>query len=73
MRRVLIMNESYTFAGVSSEIASMINREAYAALKAPVSIAGAGRSPIPYQREAEAMALPSVSGIIDEALNLLEF
>ncbi|MGM0565866.1 MAG: transketolase C-terminal domain-containing protein [Bacteroidota bacterium] len=72
-RRVLIIHESYTFAGIGSEIASMINREAYAALKAPVGKAGTHNSPVPYQREAEALALPSISGITDEALNILEF
>ncbi len=72
-RRVLIIHESSPFAGIGSEIASMINREAYAALKAPVGISGTLHSPIPYQKEAETFALPSVSDIMDEALNILEF
>lgn len=41
--------------------------------KAPVSVTGTHHSPVPYQREAEAFALPSVWGIIDEALNISEF
>lgn len=72
-RHVLIINESYTFAGISAEIARMVNREAYAAIKAPVGITGAVRSPVPYQKEAESLALPSVSVIIDEAMNILDY
>ena len=71
--RALVVSEGYIFSGVVAEIAAMVSQEAYTMLEAPVGRVGAVFTPIPYQKEAETMVLPSVSGIIDEALDILEY
>ena len=72
-RRAIVVSEGYLFANTAADIAAMAGREAFTSLVAPVGRVGALFTPIPYQLEAETMALPSVNRIVDEALDILEY
>ncbi len=72
-RRALVVSENYLFAGTAADIAAMAGREAFTSLVAPVARVGTQFTPVPYQKEAETMALPSVNRIMDEALEILEY
>lgn len=71
--RALVVSESYLFAGTAADIAAMAGREAFTSLVAPITRVGTQFTPVPYQKEAESMALPSVNRIMDEALEILEY
>lgn len=71
--KALVVSEGYLFANAGAEIAAMVNREAFTMLQAPVGRVGSVFTPMPYQKEAERMVLPSVSGIMDETLDILEY
>ena len=63
--RALIVHESPTFAGFGGEIAATIcDSEAFFHLDAPVRRLGARDVPIPYNKNLEAAAVPTLEGIL---------
>jgi pyruvate dehydrogenase E1 component beta subunit len=61
--RAVVAHEAMTFCGWGSEISSIIMEEAFEYLDAPVARVGAKYCPIPYAKELEDEALPSVADI----------
>ena len=63
--RALIVHESPTFAGFGGEIAATIcDSEAFFHLDAPVRRLGGRDVPIPYNKNLEAAAVPTLEGIL---------
>lgn len=62
--RLVIVDEGWFFAGVGATIASIIMREAFDYLDAPVEIVSAKEVPLPYAVNLEKLALPSVDDVI---------
>jgi len=62
--RVVIVQEAVRRGGVASDIASIIQEEAFAALKAPVRILAGKNTPIPYNGKLEKICVPQVDDII---------
>ena len=62
--RVVIAEESHTFCGVASEIATQIMEQAFDYLDAPVKRVSAVDVPMPYAKNLEQMAIPDVDQIV---------
>lgn len=69
--RILIVEESWPFAGIASEIMAQVNEKCFDYLDhEPVRVTGKD-IPLPYAVNLEALALPCVQDIIDAALKML--
>jgi pyruvate dehydrogenase E1 component beta subunit len=62
--RVVIAEESHYFASVGAEISQKIMEEAFDYLDAPVKRISTAEAPMPYAKNLEALALPSVEKIV---------
>src|SRR5882762_4557291 len=62
--RVVIAEESHPFCGVAAEIASEIMERAYDYLDAPVKRVSAADVPMPYAKNLENLAIPTVDQIV---------
>jgi pyruvate dehydrogenase E1 component subunit beta len=62
--RVVIAEESHPFCGVAGEISSEIMERAFDYLDAPVKRVSAADVPMPYAKNLEDMAIPSVDQIV---------
>jgi pyruvate dehydrogenase E1 component beta subunit len=63
--RIVSCEEGWPFAGIGSEIASLVNEHAFDYLDAPVLRVHAKDVPLPYAANLEKLALPQVSDIVD--------
>lgn len=72
-RRAMVVSEGYNFGNIGAEIAAMVSRNGFTLLEAPVGRVGSLFAPVPYQPDGEAAVLPSISRIVDEALDILEY
>ena len=62
--RVVVAEESHPFCGVAAEISSEINERAFDYLDAPVKRVSGADVPMPYAKNLEDMAIPSVAQIV---------
>lgn len=62
--RVVIAEESHPFCGVAAEIASEIMEQAFDYLDAPVKRVSGADVPMPYAKNLEDLAIPSVDKIV---------
>ncbi len=63
--RLVVVEECWFFAGIGATIASIIMEEAFDYLDAPVKVVSAKAVPLPYAKNLEKLALPSLNDIID--------
>lgn len=64
--RIVTVEEGWNFSGIGSEISAQISEKAFDYLDAPVIRVSAKDVPLPYARNLEKMALPSVDDIIEK-------
>ncbi|HLH70985.1 MAG TPA: alpha-ketoacid dehydrogenase subunit beta [Candidatus Dormibacteraeota bacterium] len=69
--RCLIVEEGWTSYGVGAELAAGISQRAFDDLDAPILRLGGAEVPMPYNRELERAAIPSVDDIVRESLRLV--
>ncbi|HZU15674.1 MAG TPA: alpha-ketoacid dehydrogenase subunit beta [Candidatus Dormibacteraeota bacterium] len=69
--RCLIVEEGWTSYGVGAELAAGISQRAFDDLDAPILRLGGAEVPMPYNRELERAAIPSVEDIVSAARRLL--
>jgi pyruvate dehydrogenase E1 component beta subunit len=62
--RLVIAEESHAFASVGAEISHQIMDKAFDYLDAPVKRLSTAEAPMPYAKNLEALALPSVEKIV---------
>ena len=62
--RVVVAEESHPFCGVAAEISSEINERAFDYLDAPVKRVSGADVPMPYAKNLEDLAIPSVDQIV---------
>lgn len=62
--RLVVAEESHAFASVGAEISHSVMEHAFDHLDAPVKRISTAETPIPYAKNLEALALPSVEKII---------
>jgi pyruvate dehydrogenase E1 component beta subunit len=62
--RVVTCEEGFPFAGIGSEISSIINEQAFDWLDAPVTRVTGKDVPMPYAANLEKLALPQVDDIV---------
>lgn len=63
--RLVIAEESHAFASVGAEISHQVMENAFDYLDAPVKRVSTAETPMPYAKNLEALALPSVEKIVD--------
>jgi 2-oxoisovalerate dehydrogenase E1 component beta subunit len=71
--RALVLQEAAQSIGVADSVVSLIAREGFALLDAPVAVVAAPDSPIPYAPELEDAYLPSAAGLKSALENLLAY
>ncbi|MBK5948482.1 alpha-ketoacid dehydrogenase subunit beta [Rhodobium orientis] len=69
--RVVIVQEAVRRGGVASDIASIIQQEAFYDLDAPVEIVAGMNTPIPFNLELEKASVPQTSDIVAAAKSVL--
>jgi pyruvate dehydrogenase E1 component beta subunit len=62
--RLVVVEESHEFASVGAEISHQIMENAFDYLDAPVKRISTAETPMPYAKNLEALALPSVDRIV---------
>ena len=62
--RLVIAEESHAFASVGAEISHQVMEHAFDYLDAPVKRISCAEAPMPYARNLEVLALPSVEKIV---------
>lgn len=62
--RIVIVQEAVRRGGVASDIASIIQEEAFTSLKGPVRILAGKNTPIPYNGKLEEVCVPQIDDII---------
>lgn len=62
--RLVIAEESHSFASVGAEISHQVMEHAFDYLDAPIKRVSCAEAPMPYARKLEVLALPSVDKII---------
>ena len=68
--RVVTCEEGFPFAGIGSEISSVINENAFDWLDAPVTRVSGKDVPMPYAANLEKLALPQVDDIVNACTNV---
>lgn len=63
--RLVVVEEGWFFAGVGASIATIVMRDAFDYLDAPVEVISAKDVPLPYAANLEKMALPSTQEILE--------
>ena len=66
--RVVIVQEAVRRGGVASDIASIIQEEAFYSLDAPIEIVAGADVPMPYSRPLEQAAYPHAENIVASAM-----
>lgn len=69
--RVIVVDEGHQSFGVTAEIASRINEQAFYHLDAPVLRMGAMDVPVPFSPALEDLTVPTPDGIVRNARRLL--
>jgi pyruvate dehydrogenase E1 component beta subunit len=69
--RCVVVQESWPFAGVASEIAYRVQRDCLDYLDAPVEIVASDDVPMPYARNLEQEVLPQVHDVVAAAKRVL--
>ncbi len=62
--RLVIVEESHSFASVGAEISHQVMEKAFDYLDAPIKRISTAEAPMPYAKNLEAVALPSIEKII---------
>ncbi|MEO7658362.1 MAG: transketolase C-terminal domain-containing protein, partial [Pyrinomonadaceae bacterium] len=62
--RLVIAEESHSYASVGAEISHMMMEHAFDYLDAPVKRISCAEAPMPYAKNLEALALPDVAKIV---------
>lgn len=62
--RLVVAEESHAFASVGAEISHQVSEHAFDYLDAPVKRVATAETPMPYARNLEVLALPSVDKIV---------
>ncbi len=62
--RLVIAEESHSFASVGAEISYQVMEKAFDYLDAPVKRLSCAEAPMPYAKNLEALALPDVDKIV---------
>jgi len=62
--RIVIVQEAVRRGGIASDIASIIQEEAFTSLKGPVRILAGKNTPIPYNGKLEEVCVPQVADIV---------
>ena len=65
--RLVTVEEGFFFAGVGATISSIIMREAFDYLDAPVEVIAGKDVPLPYAENLEKMSLPTIEEIVEAA------
>lgn len=68
--KIVAVEEGWPFAGVSAEIAALVNEEAFDYLDAPVTRVTGKDVPLPYAENLEKLALPQVEDIVEAVLDI---
>ena len=68
--RVVTCEEGFPFAGIGSEISSVINENAFDWLDAPVTRVTGKDVPMPYAANLEKLALPQINDIVNACYNV---
>jgi len=68
--RLVCVEEGWGFAGISSEIAYLVNELAFDYLDAPIQRVTAEDVPLPYAENLEKLALPDTAKIINKVLSI---
>ena len=63
--RLIVAEESHSFASVGAEISHQVMELAFDHLDAPIKRISTVEAPMPYAKNLEALALPSVDKIVD--------
>lgn len=66
-QRVMIVQEAVRRGGVASDIASIIQQEAFDYLDAPIEILAGVNTPVPYNLDLEAACIPQTNDVIEAA------
>ncbi len=69
--RAVYLEEGWPFAGVGSQIVSLIQEEAFDDLDAPVVRVTQADVPMPYAKNLEQLAKPGVKGVVDACRKVL--
>jgi pyruvate dehydrogenase E1 component beta subunit len=69
--RCLVVEEGWTTYGVGAEVAAGLQQRVFDDLDAPILRLGGAEVPMPYNRELERAAIPSVDDIVREALRVV--
>ena len=69
--RAVYVEEGWAFAGAASQIANLIQQEAFDYLDAPILNVSQADVPMPYAKELEKMAKPSVDRVVDACNRVL--
>jgi pyruvate dehydrogenase E1 component beta subunit len=69
--RCLVVEEGWSTYGVGAEIAAGLQDRAFDSLDAPIRRLGGAEVPMPYNKELERAAIPSVDDIVREALRVV--
>jgi pyruvate dehydrogenase E1 component subunit beta len=69
--RCLVVEEGWTTYGVGAEIAAGLTDRVFDDLDAPVRRLGGAEVPMPYNKEMERAAIPSVDDIVGQALRVV--
>jgi pyruvate dehydrogenase E1 component beta subunit len=70
--RVLIVEEGWSYAGVASEIAALLNEHAFDYLDCPILRINAVDVPLPYAANLEKLALPKTQEIVNLATKMVK-
>ena len=70
--RALCVEEGWPSFGVTSEVATRIQKACFDDLDAPVERVGMAEVPLPYAKPLELEAMPSVARIVEAATATLE-
>jgi len=65
--RMVVVEEGWFFSGIGATISSIVMREAFDYLDAPVEVVSGKDVPLPYAENLEKMSLPTVSEIVEAA------
>jgi acetoin:2,6-dichlorophenolindophenol oxidoreductase subunit beta len=69
--RVLIVQEAVRRGGVASDIASVLQEEAFSSLRAPIRLLAGRNTPIPFSPDLERACVPQVEDIVAAATALV--
>jgi pyruvate dehydrogenase E1 component beta subunit len=69
--RVVVVQETVSFAGIGAEVAAEVSRRAFGWLDAPVQIVGPPFTPVPFSKPMEEFVLPGVGSIVGAVKEIL--